>query len=433
MRKPNQPTSQSAMEDVHMETPPMSSTSYLESPSAVQETGNTGEDPSRLSAIRASLGQSTVRDFGIYRDILEEHHERRERIIKVSRDINNFSKKMIFALHRAEPKDYLPQFSALSEALMEFKEKHATVLKLFHRAAIDLQGSNYYRYQRSISGAMQEYIEAMTLEYYLVHGKLMPKSALETDLVFMTSPEQFSDPDLIIGIGQTQSGGGGGGGGGGGSRGKFNKDNRKTPYSKDKREGGRKPGNTATTDATPVDSLISANNTTTPMVIEDIHASTATTSTAAQAGVQEVKLTKLTLEVTDEDYLLGIADLTGELMRLAINTLGQSLVVSTKDLELEGGLQLPSPEERVQQILSFLRNIKSGFDGLSLTRSSPISKKMGVLKQSLNKIEMACYNVKVRGAEYPPDILRQMLMSGQDVGGGSNGGTGGEAGDDDEE
>lgn len=65
---------------------------------------------------------------------------------------------MIFALHRAEPKDYLPQFSAASEALIEFKEKHATVLKLFHRVAIELQGSNYYRYQRSISGAFQEYV-----------------------------------------------------------------------------------------------------------------------------------------------------------------------------------------------------------------------------------------------------------------------------------
>jgi hypothetical protein len=65
---------------------------------------------------------------------------------------------MIFALHRAEPRDYLPQFSAVSEALIEFKEKHTTVLKLFHRVAIDLQASNYYRYQRSVSGAMQEYV-----------------------------------------------------------------------------------------------------------------------------------------------------------------------------------------------------------------------------------------------------------------------------------
>ncbi|KAF9944738.1 hypothetical protein BGZ65_011663, partial [Modicella reniformis] len=88
---------------------------------------------------------------------------------------------------------------------------------------------------------------------------------------------------------------------------------------------------------------------------------------------------------------------------------------------------------RVQHILSFLRDIKSGFDRLALSRASPISKKMGTFKQSLSKIEMACYNVKVRGAEYPPEILRKMLMSGSDSGGGGSGPADEEAKDDEEE
>jgi len=77
---------------------------------------------------------------------------------------------MIFALHRAEPKEFLPQFAASSEALVEFKEKHATVLKLFHRVAIDLQDSNYYRYQRSISGAMQEYVWGTTTHSFIAYS-----------------------------------------------------------------------------------------------------------------------------------------------------------------------------------------------------------------------------------------------------------------------
>ena len=142
-------------------------------------------------------------------------------------------------------------------------------------------------------------------------------------------------------------------------------------------------------------------------------------------------MTKLTIEVTDEDYLLGIADLTGELMRLAINTLGQSMVAVPQPPGSETW-SFPTPEERVQQILSFLREIKSGFDGLSLTKSSPIMKKMAVLRQSLNKIEVALYNVRVRGAEYPPEMMRQLLMSTQDIGGGDSGPSGGGGGDEDD-
>ncbi|KAG0273936.1 hypothetical protein BGZ95_010261 [Linnemannia exigua] len=421
------------MEDVHMETPPASLAEPTESPLTAQEPV-TDKHLSRGDMIRSNLGKSIVQDFGYFRDILEEHHDRRERIIKVSRDINNFSKKMIFALHRAEPRDYLPQFSASSEALLEFKEKHATVLKLFHRIAIDLQGCNYHRYQRSVSGPMQEYIEAMTLEYYLVHGKLMPKSALEAHLVFATTPEQLTNPDLIIAIGQFGSEGGrsGGGGGGGGQRGKFNKDNRKGPFNKDRKDAPKKPTNPVPASSTSTSAAENSPSTapSSPMIVE---ADQTVSTTISQLPASSTTTVQLTLEVTDEDYLLGIADLTGELMRLAINTLGQSLMPTTPQENDGQTARLLSPEQRVQHILRFLRDIKSGFDGLSLTKMSPISKKMGVLRQSLQKIEIACYNVKVRGAEYPPEVLRQMLMSGQDLGGGGGGGGDSGAGDNEDE
>ncbi|KAG0361498.1 hypothetical protein BGZ54_009081 [Gamsiella multidivaricata] len=397
------------MEDTHMSTPPIASTSML--------------NPF------LALGQTTAPSATTEHAIKEEGDDAiRSRL---GTDINILSKKMIFALHRADPREFLPQFSAASEALGEFKDKHATVLKLFHRAAIDLQGSNYYKYQRSFLGAMQEYIEAMTLEYYLVQGKLMPKCALEADLNFMTTSEQFANPDLIIDIGQTQFGGGGNSSGSGGPRGRSNRDHRKTPYNKDRSDSSRKSGNIALTGPVPVNTtaVIATSNTSdaqaAPMVAE------METGTPFTKSIQQ---TRLTMEVTDEDYLLGIADLTGELMRLAINTLGQSLIAPVQDSNTMGGIPLPSPEERVQHILSFLRNIKSGFDGLVLTRASPLFKKMSAFKQSLNKIEMACYNVKVRGAEYPPEILRQMLINAQDNGGGNNGAAGGaETGNDEED
>ncbi|CAO3569912.1 unnamed protein product [Mortierella alpina] len=408
------------MNDVHMETPPVS-TANSQDPMAFQQPHGSRNSPQKEDSVRALLGNSVVEDFGHYRDILEQHHERRERIIKVSRDITSFSKKMIFSLHRAEPKDYLPQFSAASEPLLDFKEKHLTVLKLFHRAAIDLQGSNYHRYQRSVSGAMQEYIEAMTLEYYLLHGALMPKTALEADLVFMSTAEQLSNPDLIIGLGQAPSGGGGGGAQRGG---KFGKDNRKGPYNKDRKEGPKKT-------VAPPESNSSSEAAASSGAAGSVHITSASEAEPASTAIENdqgitstpstpAPLTRLTLEVTDEDYLLGIADLTGELMRLAINTLGQSVMSTPQEVDALGTGLLPTPEDRVQEILQFLRTIKSGFDGLSMTKRSPISKKMDTLNQSLKKIELACYNVKVRGAEYPPEVLRQMLVSGQGMGGGGD-------------
>ncbi|KAF9586694.1 hypothetical protein BGW38_008617 [Lunasporangiospora selenospora] len=431
--------------DVHMQTPPASSTTVLEnrplesleqneaSPrvtgaaNTTDTTSSTRVSSERETRIRSSLGESIFQDFGIYRDILDEHHERRERIIKVSRDINNFSKKMIFALHRAEPKEFLPQQTSESEALTEFREKRTTVLKLIHRVALDLQGPNYHRYQRSVSGALQEYIEAMTLEYYLVHGSLMPKKALEADLVFDTTQEQLDNHDLIIGLGQPQYGGGSGSrGGGGGNRGKFGKDNRRTPYNRDKEKDrenekrGREPTSTERTTAGDVPTT--AEPTTSMTVDDDKDVPLDTTSIPKEVSPV---LARVTLEITDEDYLLGVADLTGELMRLAFNALGQSIVsapASYASSTDESHLLLSSPEERVQHILRFLREIKSGIDGLTLTRASPISKKMTALKQSLNKIEVACYNVKVRGAEYPPEMMKQLLMSGgSDIGGEGNG------------
>ena len=56
-------------------------------------TMNTGPD----------IGTSTsalLPKFQEFRDALDEHHERRERIIKASRDITAASKKIIFTLHR---------------------------------------------------------------------------------------------------------------------------------------------------------------------------------------------------------------------------------------------------------------------------------------------------------------------------------------------
>ena len=87
------------------------------------------------------------------------------------------------------------------------------------------------------------------------------------------------------------------------------------------------------------------------------------------------------LPLSREDFLLGIADLTGELMRLCINAVGS------------GNTQLPF------HLLSFMRTTWRGFLGVDAKSVKYLDQKMGVMKSSLCKVENVCYSMKIRGSE----------------------------------
>ena len=66
------PQSSRTMDDVHMETPPVSSANDKD-PMASQQSQDNGSSPQQDGSVRALLGSSVVEDFGHYRDILEQH------------------------------------------------------------------------------------------------------------------------------------------------------------------------------------------------------------------------------------------------------------------------------------------------------------------------------------------------------------------------
>ncbi|KAJ3284257.1 hypothetical protein HK104_010026, partial [Borealophlyctis nickersoniae] len=90
------------------------------------------------------------------------------------------------------------------------------------------------------------------------------------------------------------------------------------------------------------------------------------------------------LPITDEDYLLGLADLTGELMRYCINIVGRG------------------EHEKAAEVRNFLRTMKDDYEILNFPL---VRRKMGVMRSSLQKVEDACYAIKVRGSEYPPEYF----------------------------
>ncbi|KAL9107908.1 MAG: hypothetical protein Q9227_007230 [Pyrenula ochraceoflavens] len=132
--------------------------------------------------------------FETFRTKLDAHHDRRERIIKASRDITALSKKIIFSLQRAQNINARLPANLAKDA----GTKKQAIHDLFKSIEPDLQGINAWRYQRSICFGYQEYIEAASFQQYLENGTLLSMQDLAASL-----PEEIppaSEEDHILGL-----------------------------------------------------------------------------------------------------------------------------------------------------------------------------------------------------------------------------------------
>ncbi|KAG8885430.1 hypothetical protein FRB97_001153 [Tulasnella sp. 331] len=195
--------------------------------------------------------------FEGFRKEIDLYVDRRERIIKISREITLLSKRTIFALHRLLVDNSSEAARAVS--LMKAEAHLAAVSEQFAIIHGELEGGKlYWRFAKSVSGGIQEYIEALSLAYYLQYVPL-----------------------------------------------------------------------------------------------------------------------------TVENYVLGVSDLTGELMRLVITSIG------TQGTTLK----------QVQDVGSFVRACSADFDVMT-PYVRELRDKQKTTHQSLQKIESAAYGLSVRGAEY---------------------------------
>ncbi|OWR54721.1 putative translin associated factor X [Danaus plexippus plexippus] len=88
------------------------------------------------------------------------------------------------------------------------------------------------------------------------------------------------------------------------------------------------------------------------------------------------------------DYMLGLADLTGELMRKAINS------ISSGD------------SHECFSACQFVRDLYTGYLGL-FGMGKDLARKMTTTRNNVNKVEAAVYALRVRGGEAPPLLLIQ--------------------------
>lgn len=231
---------------------------------------------------RFTTSESPMRDaFGKYADYLDQLNDKRERVVKASRDITMNSKKVIFQVHRLSKVNKEEVLKKAEEDLDAVTEKHVS------RLVKELQGTDFWKLRRAYSPGIQEYVEAATFCKFCRTGNLLN--------------------------------------------------------------------------------------------LDEINA------TLQPLG--DLSLEPLRINVLD--YLLGLADLTGELMRLAIAR------VSEGELEF------------AEKICSFARDIYREFTLVvpSMDDSTDMKTKMDTMLQSVVKIENACYGVHVRGSEYIPTMV----------------------------
>ena len=216
--------------------------------------------------------------FEFFRAELDEHHDRRERIIKASRDITALSKKIIFALQRVRELGRPIHASVTKQTA----PMYSTIQSLMESVVPDLQGTNAQRYHSSITGGIQEYMEAVLFQHYL-----------ETQCLLSHE------------------------------------------------EAARK--------------LVSG------------------------------------LQLTHDDYLLGVFDMTGELMRFAITYMATNA-------KLRGA---SSADESILADMQNLRSLLESLDASGSRSLKDFDSKIKVTRQSVEKVENGVYSMLVRGKERP--------------------------------
>lgn len=222
---------------------------------------------------------------------LDCKYDKRERIIKLSRDITICSKRVIFMLHRSSDEE------SFSNTLQNADKKVEEIQGYLASIAKELVDEDPYKFARAYSGGMQEFVEAVTFVHFIRENELLSyKDLHEKYLSFEVNDE--SEVQSCVGS-----------------------------------------------------SLL------TPM-----------------------------------DYILGVADLTGELMRMSINQ------ISTGN------------QEKGIEICCFLQTLHDHF--LTLSGTKDLGQKVKVLKQSLRKVENACYTIKLRGSELPQHMLVDLIKMG---------------------
>ncbi|KAJ3676565.1 hypothetical protein LUZ60_003977 [Juncus effusus] len=232
----------------------------------------------KLRTIATGSDSGMKDEFAKHVEYLNNLNEKRERVVKASRDVTMNSKKVIFQVHRLSKNNQ-------EEVLTKAENDLANVTSQYMSKLVkELRGTDFWKLRRAYTFAVQEYVEAATFCRFCKTGTLLNLSEINSSLLALS--DKSIEP----------------------------------------------------------------------------------------------------LQINTLDYLLGVADLTGELMRLAIGRISEGEV------------------DYAQKICQFVRDLYRELTLIVplMDENHEMKKKMEVMLQSLVKIENACFSVHVRGSEYIP-------------------------------
>ena len=267
-----------------------------------------------------------VEMFQEYRKELDDKYDRHERIVKLSRDCTIHSKRVIFILHRVTG-----NASEKDKIIVEAEEKlQKDILPRLKSIAQELEGLDSQLYRLAYAPGIEEFIEALTYLEYLKYGRLI-------------SLEEILDKYLT-----------------------FKVDSRPSTNEQEECKDKDLSNISGATEEEKKDPEKEG---------------------AEEGSVQEKTIT---FPIGALDFVLGVADLTGELMRLGINSIGSG------------------EHDRPFDLLPFMREVYCGFHSIR-PNSRMLPKKMSVMRASLGKVENVCYTLKIRGSEIPKHMLADMF------------------------
>lgn len=135
-----------------------------------------------------------VKLFRSYAIELDDKHDRYERIVKYSRDITIESKRLIFLLHTVDMRNANAK-KTLSDA---YNRLNNLCSNSFASIAKELDGHDAYQYGRAYSAGIQEFVEAFTYYEYLLNDECSMKWVdLEEKLTYTLKSEDDKQKQAV--------------------------------------------------------------------------------------------------------------------------------------------------------------------------------------------------------------------------------------------